>query len=112
MDEKTYSFVYDVKAAEQEFPKIGMQRLVLAMLSGVRLEAGFEGCLVYEGKSPQDQQHTICIGTQGPGADRVQEKLIEAFESKSVPVLQVFEGGPEVRQAIARATGGKWKEPD
>ncbi|HUU01889.1 MAG TPA: hypothetical protein VM425_10635 [Myxococcota bacterium] len=111
MEENIYSFVYDAKAAEKEFAKIGMHRLVLAMLSGVRPEADFDGCLVYEGMSPQDVENTVCIGTRGPGAGRVQEKLIEAFENKSVPVLQVFEGGPEVRQAIAKAAGGEWKEP-
>jgi len=109
MAEQVYSFVYDAEAAEQEFPKIGMRNLVLAILAGVRPQGEFEGCLVYEGESPEGEG-TVCIATSGPGADRLQQSIVEAFEGKNVPVTKVFEGGPGVREAIARAEGGVWKE--
>ena len=37
----------------------------------------------------------------------MQIKLIEGFEKFGVPILEVYEGGPEVRERIAKASGGE-----
>jgi len=109
--EETYSFVYDGLDASRLFPGIGKKELILAMLAGIVPDEAFAGCLVYEGEAPQADGATVCVAIRGPGADRLQQGLVEVFERRGIPVLQVFEGGPEVRLAIARAEGGRWKAP-
>ncbi len=47
----------------------------------------------------------------GPHADAVQQRLVETLESLDIPVLGVYEGGPEVQLAITRVRDGKWGEP-
>jgi hypothetical protein len=79
-----------------------------AILATVTPEAQWEGCLVYEGVTPLEEVRTVCIGIQGPDADKVQERLVEAFEKQGVPVLQIYEGGPEVSERIAVVSGQKW----
>ena len=109
MSEETYSFVFDRQAANEVFKQIGKRELVLAVLATLVPEAHWNGCLVYEGETPLEEVKTVCIGIQGPAADEVQERLIEKFETAGVPILQVYEGGPEVREPMARAEEGKWK---
>jgi hypothetical protein len=108
MSEDTYSFVIDRQAANEAFKQVGKRELMLAILATVMPEAQWEGCLVYEGETPLEEVKTVCIGTKGPAADKVQERLVEAFEKQRVPVLQVYEGGPEVRERIAVVSGQKW----
>jgi hypothetical protein len=81
---------------------------MLAILATVMPEASWEGCLVYEGETPLEEVRTVCIGIEGPNADKVQERLVEAFEKQNVPVLQVYEGGPEIRERFAVVSDGKW----
>jgi hypothetical protein len=104
----TYSFVLDRQVAGDVFPKVGKREIVLAILASITPLPHWNGCLVYEGPTPLEQMKTLCLGTRGPGADEVQERLIEGFEKVGVPVIQVYEGGPEVRESIARASGEKW----
>jgi hypothetical protein len=42
-----------------------------------------------------------CVATIRPGADHAQLRMIEAFESLDIRVLEVFERGPEVAFSIA-----------
>lgn len=108
MSEPTYSFVFDRQVGGDVFKKVGKTEMVLAILATITPEPDWGGCLVYEGETPLDQVKTVCVGTQGPHADVVQEKLIEGFEKFGVPILQVYEGGPEVRERIAKAEGDRW----
>ncbi len=112
MSETTYSFVFDRQAANEAFKQTGKRELVLAILATVPPQAHWQGCLVYEGPTPLEEVKTVCIVTQGPAADEVQGRLIEAFEAAGVLILQVYEGGPEVRERLARAEEGKWKTGD
>ena len=109
MSESTYSFVFDRQAANEAFKQVGKRELVLAILATLPPETHWNGCLVYEGETPLEEVKTVCIGTKGPAADEVQERLIEAFGAAGVPILKVYEGGPEVREPMARAEEGKWK---
>jgi hypothetical protein len=108
MPETTYSFVFDRPASNEEFKQVGKRKLMLAILATVTPEASWEGCLVYEGETPLTEVRTVCIGIQGPAADKVQQRLVEAFEKQNVPVLQVYEGGPEIRERFGVVTDGKW----
>lgn len=111
MSEETYSFVIDRRSASETFKRVGKRELLLAVLATLPPETHWDGCLVYEGESPLGEVSTVCIGARGPSAAEVQERLIEAFEKQRVRVLEVYEGGPEVRESIARAEGGKWTSP-
>ncbi len=108
MSDDTYSFVYDRPSANAAFKQIGKREVALAILATITPEPSWEGCLVYEGPTPLEEVATVCIGTRGPGADQVQEKLITAFEKAGVTVLEVYEGGPEVREPLGRAQGQQW----
>lgn len=108
MSDDTYSFVYDRPSANSAFKQIGKREVALAILATIVPEEAWEGCLVYEGPTPLEEVATVCIGTRGPGADKVQEKLIEGFEKAGVTVLEVYEGGPEVREPIGRAQSQQW----
>jgi hypothetical protein len=90
------------------FRKVGKREIVLAILATLPPEPHWDGCLVYEGETPLEDVRTVCVGTRGPAADEVQERLVEGFEKLGVRVLQVYEGGPEVRESIAKASEGKW----
>jgi hypothetical protein len=109
MPEPVYSIVFDRSEALKAYPQIGKSDLVLGVLASIPPEADWEGCLVYEGRSPMEETRTVCIGIRGVGADEVQERLVEGFELKGIPILQVYEGGPEVREVYARAEGQTWK---
>ena len=108
MPESTYSFVFDRPTANQAFKQIGKRELMLAILATVIPEASWEGCVVYEGETPLEEVRTVCIGILGPAADKVQERLVEAFEKQNVTVLQLYEGGPEIRERFGVVTDGKW----
>jgi hypothetical protein len=41
----------------------------------------------------------------------VQERLVEIMENLNIPVLAVYEGGPEEREMIARAEPLAWSSP-
>jgi hypothetical protein len=110
MSEATYSFVYDRQSADTAFHGIAPRELALSVLAGLEPKPEWEGCLVYQGSSPLEGS-TVCIGTRGPGADQVQLGMLEAFERQGVRVLGVYEGGPEVSQAIAAARDGRWSAP-
>ncbi len=104
----TYSLVIDLATARTVFLEVGLDAIALAVLAGITPEAAWHGCLLYEGPSPLDEGETACLATRGPGADRLQERLVEALEHLGIPVLAVYEGGPDVRRALARADTGRW----
>ena len=112
MAESVYSLVFDRSEALKAYPQIGKLDLVLGVLASIPPEPGWEGCVVYEGSSPMEETRTVCIGIQGGMADQIQERLVEGFELKGIPVLQVYEGGPEIRQVYAKASGTTWVEAD
>ena len=111
MSEPIFSFVFDRKKALLAYPKTGKYDLVLGILASIQPEAGWEGCVVYDGLSPMEEPRTACIGVRGAAADRVQERLVEGFEQKGVDILQVYEGGPDVREMFATVEGGTWVSP-
>jgi hypothetical protein len=106
----TFSFVYNQQSVDTAFHGIAPRELTLSMLAALTPEKEWEGCLVYQGPSPLGAG-SICIATGGPGASEVQLRLLEAFESHGVKILQVFEGGPEASESIAVARNGLWAQP-
>lgn len=108
MAETAYSFVFDRKAAGEVFKQVGKREIVLAVLATIPPDPAWDGCLVYEGETPLGEVKTVCVGTRGSKADKVQERLVEGFEKLGIPILQVYEGGPEVKEPIAKAVEGKW----
>jgi hypothetical protein len=110
MTDPIYSFVYDRQSADAAFHGIAVRDLALSVLAGLTPQPDWEGCLVYQGESPL-AEGTVCIGTRGPRADQVQLGILEALERQGVRVLEVYEGGPEVGQAIATARDGRWSVP-
>jgi hypothetical protein len=110
MSDVTYSFVYDRASADTAFHGIAARELVLSVLAAMPPESSWEGCNVYRGSNPIDETN-ICLATQGPAADQVQLRLIEALERQGIGILQVYEGGPEIIEAIATARDGKWSIP-
>ena len=111
MNDPVYSLIFDRQSARDAFKQIGTTALLLATLAQVTPEPAWEGCLVYEGESPLDGVKTACIGLRGPGADVVQQRLVEAMERIGVRILELYEGGPDVREPIARAREGRWASP-
>ena len=109
MSGQTYSFVFDRKGALEIFKQVGDREIVLAVLAGLTPEPGWDGCLVYGGNPPDEHAGQYCIGTRGPGADTVQERLVEGLEKLGIGVLAVYEGGPEPLRTIGTASGSKWK---
>jgi hypothetical protein len=110
MLDATYSFVYDRASADAAFHGIAPRELALSLLAGRPPPPAGEGCLIYQGPSPLASA-TVCLATRGPGADEVQLRLLEAFERQGLPVLEVYEGGPEPSQTIAVARNGRWSAP-
>lgn len=110
MADPTFSFVYDRLSADTAFHGIAARDLALSVLACLPPQPEWEGCLVYQGESPL-QGATVCISTRGPGADQVQLRVIDAFELQGVRILGVYEGGPDVAQAIATARDGRWSLP-
>jgi hypothetical protein len=109
--ELTYSFVYDRAEAARVFQEIGTQGLLLAILARIDAEPDWDGCLVYKGAAPEDSARMVCIGMRGPGADKVQERIVETFERTGIPVPAIYEGGPEPQLELARVVDGKWAGP-
>ena len=110
MNDAVFSFVFDRRRALEVFPGIGIDRLVRAVLARVSPPAEWNGCAIYTGATPLDPEATVCVGTRGAGADEAQRQLVEQFEALGIPVLAVYEGGPEQGVALARADGGRWGE--
>ena len=108
MSGTVYSFVFDRSEALKVYPQIGKSDLVLGILASIPPQVDWEGCIVYEGMSPMDEPRTACVAVQGNGAAEIQQKLVESFERKGIPIIQVYEGGPEVRQMYAKAVGQAW----
>jgi hypothetical protein len=111
MADSGYSFTFDRGSAEQVFKGVEVRNLVLAVLGGVPPAPDWDGCTVYLGPSPDDPQKTACVGQEGRCADQLQQAMVEAFERLGIRVLQLYEGGPEERQPIAAAHGGRWVGP-
>ncbi len=88
-----------------------MRDMVMAVLATVPPMPAWNGCLVYEGLSPDAEPNTTCIGTAGGASDDVQGVLVAAFERLGVAVPKVYEGGPDVEEAIARVRDGQWAVP-
>ena len=111
MSERVYSIVFDKRRADKELTPIGVDRMVMALLARQPPEAAWDGCLIFEGETPDDSATTRCVAMTGPCADQVQQRLVETMESLNIPVLGVYEGGPEMRLKIARVEGDTWGEP-
>ena len=111
-DEPVYSFVFDRQAAWREFLQVAPRDVVLAVLARVPPQPGWEGCVVYEGPSPDSHIGTVCVGIRGGSAAEVQESLVSTFEKIGIPVPQIWEGGPEIRDRIAVARDGAWSSPE
>jgi hypothetical protein len=105
-----FSIVFDKRQADKELTPLSVDRMLMALLVRRPPEPTWEGCLVFEGETPDDPATTKCIGTTGPGSDQVQERLVEALEGFNIRVLGVYEGGPEVRLKIATVKDGSWNE--
>ena len=111
MSESVYSFVFDKLRADKEIAAVPLHDLVLALLARLPPDEHWAGCEVFTGDTPLDPAQTRCIATRGPGADEVQERLVEIMEGLNIPVLAVYEGGPEEREVIARADPPIWSSP-
>ena len=107
-----YSFVFDRQSSLESFKQIGKRELVFSMLAKALPQSDWEGCLVYLGESPAVWVATACVGTQGPAADQVQVKLVEALERLDIVIREVYEGGPEPTQKVAVVRGGAWASPE
>ena len=110
-DHPVFSFVFDRGAAWRQFLQIAPRDVVLAVLARLPPEPAWDGCLVYEGPSPDGHAGEVCVGIVGPAADGLQESLVAAFEELGIPVPQIWEGGPEVRDRIATVRNGVWASP-
>jgi len=110
VSDATFSFVFDRPRALAAFPGVNVDQVMVAILARIPPPAAWEGCLVYTGATPLDPNTTVCVGTRGPGADEAQQRLVEQFEELDIPVLAVYEGGPEQEAALARADEGRWSE--
>jgi hypothetical protein len=108
MSETTYSLVFDRQSAADAFKQIGKRELMLAVLARLVPEPAWEGCSIYEGETPLEEVRTVCVGTRGPAADKVQERLVETLEGLGIRVLKVYEGGPQERECLARVQDGRW----
>ncbi len=106
-----YSFLIDRAAAQTVFQEVSVRDMVMAVLATVPPMPAWNGCLVYEGPAPEEESDTACIATAGGASDDVQEVLVGAFERLGVTVPKVYEGGPDVREAIARVRDGSWTTP-
>jgi len=104
--------VFDRGAAWRQFLQVAPRDVVLAVLARLPPATAWEGCLVYEGPSPADQAANVCVGIVGSAAANLQESLVAAFEELGIPVPQIWEGGPEVRDRIATVRNGVWTSPD
>lgn len=111
-DAKLYSFVFDRGVAWREFLQVAPRDIVLAVLARLEPPPGWEGCLVYEGPSPEGREGMVCVGIIGAAAAELQEALVASFEALGIPVPEIWEGGPEVRDRIAVARDGVWESPD
>ncbi len=109
-DDTTLSFVYDRQTADAAFAGIVPGSLALSFLAGILPRPEWEGCLVYQGSSPLPGA-TVCIATRGPGAGDVGLCLVDAYGKKGIRVLEVYDGGPEVGEAIAVLQDGRWSSP-
>jgi len=107
-DDSVHSFTFDRDSASQAYQQIGPTPLVLAVLASVAPRDDWEGCTVYLGRSPGDESRSACVGLRGAGSEALQEALVTAFERAGVTVTALYEGGPEVMETVAKASGGRW----
>jgi hypothetical protein len=106
---ETYSFVFTRSSAEAAFPKSPPDRVIVAVLAGIRPGEGAEGCRVFLGQAPEDPEGTVCLGTDGPGADLVQRAIVERLEAMGVEIPAIYDGGPEPETVVAEWQGGRWQ---
>jgi len=106
-----FSFLIDRDSAERVFKDVSVRDMVMAVLATVPPMPAWNGCLVYEGPSPDEEPNTACIGTAGGASDDVQGVLVGAFERLGITVTKVYQGGPDVAGAIARVRDGQWAVP-
>lgn len=105
---EVFSFVFDLRGALGVFPAVSVEGLLLAVLARVPPAAGWEDCVVYTGTTPLDPEATACVVTRGPGAREAQLRLAQEFETLKIPVLALYESGPEEPEQVARAVQGRW----
>jgi hypothetical protein len=63
-DQPVFSFAFDRGAAWRLFLQVSARDVVLAVLARVPPAPAWEGCLVYEGPSPENQGGTVCVLTE------------------------------------------------
>lgn len=108
MGDATYSFAFDQQAVVAAFRGVAPRELTLALVAAMTPDPAWEGCQVGLGESPLGPG-TVCITTLGPFAGELQLRLVESFERHGVPILQVYEGGPEAFTVLATVRGGSWR---
>ncbi len=108
MSDEVFSFVFDRRNARTVFPGVSVDGFLMAVLAKVPPAAEWDGCVVYVGATPLDPEATVCVVTRGPGADQAQLCLVAQLEALEVPVLALYEGGPEQLVQLARAAEGRW----
>jgi hypothetical protein len=108
MTDGVFSFVFDLRGALGVFPGVSVEGLLMAVLARVSPAPQWEDCVVYTGMTPLDPEATACVATWGPGAQEAQLRLAQEFETLKIPVLAVYESGPEEREQVARAVQGRW----
>ena len=108
MSDGVFSFVFDLQGALSVFPGVSVEGLLMAVLARVPPAPQWEGCVVYTGATPLDAEATVCVGTRGPGAGEAQLRLAQEFETLKIPVLALYDVGPEQLEEIARAAQGRW----
>lgn len=107
MADASYSFVFDRQAVIAAFRGVEARELTLALLAGLPPDPAWEGCQVGLGESPLGPG-TVCVTTRGPRAGEIQLRMVEAFERQGVPIVRVYDGGPEELAVLATARGGRW----
>jgi len=108
MSDGVFSFVFDLQGALSVFPGVSVAGLLMVVLARVPPAPHWEDCVVYTGVTPLEDEKTVCVGTRGPCAEEVQLRLTQEFETLKIPVLALYEGGPEQLEEIARAVQGRW----
>jgi hypothetical protein len=109
MSEPTYSLVYDRDSASRAFPGVSAEKLVVALLATLPPAPDWEACQVYRCPSPLEGADSDCLVTRGKAAEAIQEHLVEAMEKRGITVIQLYEGGPESGELIARVEQGLWQ---
>ena len=67
-----------------------------------------KGVALGERMVDEDRPFDVTARHGGPGADTVQERLVDGLERLGIVVFAVYDGGPEPLRTIGAASDGKW----